>query len=246
MSSGRSRKSAGERHPEDSERSTARCRDFAGRPLCGSRRFDGYCPAEALHFRDDRSEAHPEGLGFTSSPSRRDAERCLRSQWAASITTHKGAIEDWTIQSLTQEMHEFHIHQIHFQVVAIERQPVPPQSGSGTTRIRSAIGTAYPNAIQSVTLRMDFRGNIDGEIRLPMRDSGPRGWRHGGENSRVANDAAQRRQLIPSSGVGGRSREKRERRSRCIPRVKALSPPQCDLPRHWRSSAAACDRGAAQ
>ncbi len=70
------------------------------------------------------------------------------------IVTHVGAVEDWTIQNRAQEMHAFHIHQLHFMVLAVDGQPVaeptlqdtiplPPWSGSGP----------FP----SVTLRMDFR-----------------------------------------------------------------------------------------
>ncbi len=34
------------------------------------------------------------------------------------ITTHQGAVEDWTIQNRTGENHEFHFHQIHFLVMS--------------------------------------------------------------------------------------------------------------------------------
>jgi FtsP/CotA-like multicopper oxidase with cupredoxin domain len=73
------------------------------------------------------------------------------------ITTTQGAVEDWTIENRAKEVHEFHIHQIHFQLLkqngtavpAAERQfldtiNIPYWSGSGP----------YP----SVTVRMDFRG----------------------------------------------------------------------------------------
>jgi FtsP/CotA-like multicopper oxidase with cupredoxin domain len=34
-----------------------------------------------------------------------------------------GSIEEWTIRNDTDDMHTFHIHQVHFQVVAINGQP---------------------------------------------------------------------------------------------------------------------------
>jgi FtsP/CotA-like multicopper oxidase with cupredoxin domain len=76
------------------------------------------------------------------------------------ITTTQGSVEDWTIENRAEENHEFHIHQIHFLVLARDGKPVDGQyrdmidvpywSGSGP----------YP----SVTLRMDFRGPDIGDF----------------------------------------------------------------------------------
>src|SRR5581483_5664109 len=41
------------------------------------------------------------------------------------IVTHVGAVEDWTIENHSGEVHAFHIHQIHFLVLAINGAPVP-------------------------------------------------------------------------------------------------------------------------
>ncbi len=56
-----------------------------------------------------------------------------------------GAIEEWTIRNDTDDMHVFHIHQVHFQLVAINGVPQPfdgvanvvrvPERGSVTLRI---------------------------------------------------------------------------------------------------------------
>jgi FtsP/CotA-like multicopper oxidase with cupredoxin domain len=70
------------------------------------------------------------------------------------ITTQVGAVEDWTIENHAQEVHAFHIHQIHFAVLEVngvaqtdmnmrDTYTVPAWSGSGQ----------FP----SVKLRMDFR-----------------------------------------------------------------------------------------
>ena len=69
------------------------------------------------------------------------------------IVTQVGAIEDWTIENHAGEAHDFHIHQIHFLLMAIngvplenpelyDTFPIPNWSGSGP----------YP----SITVRMDF------------------------------------------------------------------------------------------
>ena len=43
------------------------------------------------------------------------------------IITTQGAVEDWTIENQAPEVHEFHIHQIHFLLLAINGVPVPPE-----------------------------------------------------------------------------------------------------------------------
>jgi FtsP/CotA-like multicopper oxidase with cupredoxin domain len=76
------------------------------------------------------------------------------------ITTNVGAVEDWTIENRSGEAHVFHIHQIHFLVMAVNGVPVPNPELLDTVTIPNWPGTgAYP----SVTVRMDFRDpNIAG------------------------------------------------------------------------------------
>ncbi len=40
------------------------------------------------------------------------------------IVTNVGAIEDWTIENHAGETHDFHIHQVHFLLMAINGVPV--------------------------------------------------------------------------------------------------------------------------
>jgi FtsP/CotA-like multicopper oxidase with cupredoxin domain len=79
------------------------------------------------------------------------------------ITTHQGAVEDWTIQNQTLEDHEFHIHQIHFLLLARNGKAVPveQQQMLDTVNVPYWSGQGpYP----SVTLRMDFRGQVVGDF----------------------------------------------------------------------------------
>ena len=56
-----------------------------------------------------------------------------------------GSIQEWTLVNKTGDFHEFHIHQVHFQIVAINGAPVPfdglvdtvriPEQGSLTIRL---------------------------------------------------------------------------------------------------------------
>jgi FtsP/CotA-like multicopper oxidase with cupredoxin domain len=77
------------------------------------------------------------------------------------IITTQGSVGDWTIENRALENHEFHMHQIHFLLMAqngvsitdgqyLDMINIPYWSGKGT----------YP----SVTVRMDFRGPDVGDF----------------------------------------------------------------------------------
>jgi FtsP/CotA-like multicopper oxidase with cupredoxin domain len=70
------------------------------------------------------------------------------------IITTQGSVEDWTIQNQAEEIHAFHIHQIHFMVMAVNGIALKTPYMADTISIPGWTGKgAYP----SVTLRMDFR-----------------------------------------------------------------------------------------
>lgn len=70
------------------------------------------------------------------------------------IITTQGSVEDWTIQNQAEEIHAFHIHQIHFMVMAVNGVALKTPYMADTISIPGWTGKgAYP----SVTLRMDFR-----------------------------------------------------------------------------------------
>jgi len=69
------------------------------------------------------------------------------------IVVHQGDVEDWTIQNRATEDHVFHIHQLHFRVLAVDGLPVDDPTMRDTIDLPYWRGTGpYP----SVTLRMDF------------------------------------------------------------------------------------------
>jgi len=79
------------------------------------------------------------------------------------IITHRGAVEDWTIENQAKEIHMFHIHQIHFQLLAVNGVPVPPAQRQwyDTHEVGYWTGSGpYP----SIKVRMDFRGAVTGEF----------------------------------------------------------------------------------
>ena len=76
------------------------------------------------------------------------------------ITTNVGAVEDWTIENHTSEEHAFHIHQIHFLVMAVNGVAVANPTLQDTFEVPYWPGKGpFP----SITVRMDFRDpNIAG------------------------------------------------------------------------------------
>ena len=69
------------------------------------------------------------------------------------IVVHAGTVEDWTVENRAQEDHVFHIHQLHFQVLAIDGQPVNDPALRDTMDIPYWSGTG---PYHSITVRMDF------------------------------------------------------------------------------------------
>jgi FtsP/CotA-like multicopper oxidase with cupredoxin domain len=79
------------------------------------------------------------------------------------IITTQGSVEDWTVENRSEENHEFHMHQIHFKLLARNGEPAPPAEKQfmDTIQVPYWSGTGpYP----SVTVRMDFRGPDVGDF----------------------------------------------------------------------------------
>ena len=69
------------------------------------------------------------------------------------IVVHAGTVEDWTIENQAGEDHVFHIHQLHFQVMAVDGVAVNDPSLHDTYDIPYWSGSG---AYHSITVRMDF------------------------------------------------------------------------------------------
>ena len=79
------------------------------------------------------------------------------------ITTNQGAVEEWTIENRSPELHEFHIHQIHFLVTAVNGKPIPKRKQQFYDTYQVPYwpgGGPYP----SITAKMDFRGPTIGDF----------------------------------------------------------------------------------
>ncbi len=74
---------------------------------------------------------------------------------APDIVVKQGDVEDWIIENRSAELHDFHIHQLHFQLVGWSGTPINEPFLRDTVNVPYYNGRAlqYP----SVRLRMDFR-----------------------------------------------------------------------------------------
>ena len=125
------------------------------------------------------------------------------------ILVHQGDVEDWYIENRTQELHAFHIHQIHFMLLEWFGLPVNEPYLRDTINVPFWDGKTkkYP----SVKLRMDFRdpsiigtfpyhchllehedGGMMGLVRVePAADGNPRA--HGAAPAASQNSVFERR-----------------------------------------------------
>jgi len=71
------------------------------------------------------------------------------------IVAQQGTVEDWIIENRSQELHAFHIHQLHFLLLDYMGRPVHENFLRDTVNVPYANGRllAYP----SVRIRVDFR-----------------------------------------------------------------------------------------
>jgi FtsP/CotA-like multicopper oxidase with cupredoxin domain len=79
------------------------------------------------------------------------------------ITTTRGAVEEWRIQNRSPEVHEFHMHQIHFLVEEISGHKIPKdqQQFYDTFQVPFWKGKGpFPY----IRVKMDFRGAVVGDF----------------------------------------------------------------------------------
>jgi FtsP/CotA-like multicopper oxidase with cupredoxin domain len=73
------------------------------------------------------------------------------------IVTTQGAVEEWTIRNITGEVHEFHMHQIHFLVEAVNGVEIPKKK----QQLYDVFQVGYWNGQgdpPNIKIKLDFRG----------------------------------------------------------------------------------------
>src|SRR5262249_30780334 len=134
----------------------------SGRVRAARQRFEGLRTAAVttqrkLYFSED----NPNGQFFITVEGA--TPTLFDPNLPPAIITTQGSVEDWTIENRAQENHEFHMHQIHFLLLAVNGKPVPPNQQQFLDMVDLPYwsGTGpYP----SVTVRMDFRGPDIGDF----------------------------------------------------------------------------------
>jgi FtsP/CotA-like multicopper oxidase with cupredoxin domain len=79
------------------------------------------------------------------------------------ITTTRGAVEEWIIQNRTAEVHEFHMHQIHFLVEEVNGVPIPRRKQQLYDVFQVGYWTGH-GPYPSIKVKMDFRGPTTGDF----------------------------------------------------------------------------------
>jgi FtsP/CotA-like multicopper oxidase with cupredoxin domain len=71
------------------------------------------------------------------------------------IVVEQGTVEDWVIENRSNELHAFHIHQLHFLLLDYMDRPVSEDFLRDTINVPFATSRmlAYPR----IRIRMDFR-----------------------------------------------------------------------------------------
>jgi FtsP/CotA-like multicopper oxidase with cupredoxin domain len=119
----------------------------------------------SLYFSEKRPPANPRELEntvfFITVDGQKEAP--FNPDNPPAITTTRGAVEEWTIQNRTAELHEFHMHQIHFLVEAVSGVDIPKKQQQLYDVFQVPFWTGqgdYP----SIKVKMDFRGPTVGDF----------------------------------------------------------------------------------
>jgi FtsP/CotA-like multicopper oxidase with cupredoxin domain len=65
-----------------------------------------------IHFQEDANGFYLDGKQYSATAP-------------PAIVSKAGTVEEWTLENDTDEVHDFHIHQVHFIVVSVNGAPVP-------------------------------------------------------------------------------------------------------------------------
>ncbi|HEX7687263.1 MAG TPA: multicopper oxidase domain-containing protein, partial [Burkholderiaceae bacterium] len=85
------------------------------------------------------------------------------------ITVRAGTTEEWVIENWTNELHTFHIHQVHFRVLDVDGEPVADPSLRDVVEVPYATATGYrskegPVRPGRVRVKMTFPAELAGDI----------------------------------------------------------------------------------
>ena len=76
---------------------------------------------------------------------------------APSLVARAGTLEEWTVLNETDEVHDFHIHQVHFQVESLDGAPLLPQVWRDTVLVPAQTRAAGRRSPGVAKILVDFR-----------------------------------------------------------------------------------------
>jgi FtsP/CotA-like multicopper oxidase with cupredoxin domain len=120
-------------------------RNWFGRP------FPAPAVRRTIRFTEDDRGFYINGKAFTMADMR----------GPPAIVARAGTVERWTVVNDTDEVHDFHIHQVHFVTEAVDGVPVAERMWADTVnvpprRVRPGGGTVPGSAV----LTLDFRNPV--------------------------------------------------------------------------------------
>jgi suppressor of ftsI len=83
--------------------------------------------------------------------------RAFSMEAAPVIVARSGTLEEWTIRNETDEVHDFHIHQVHFLVESLDGAQVNPRAWRDTVLVPAQHNTAGRRIPGTAVILVDFR-----------------------------------------------------------------------------------------
>jgi FtsP/CotA-like multicopper oxidase with cupredoxin domain len=136
----------------------------------GAQRFEGLADAAVTAHRKlffsetptGHGQKPDEGVNFFITVQGQQRELYDPNNPPA-IITRQGAVEEWTIENRTPEVHDFHMHQIHFLVQAINGVQIPKKKQQFYDTFQVPYWTGV-GPFSSIKVKMDFRGAVVGDF----------------------------------------------------------------------------------
>ena len=83
--------------------------------------------------------------------------RAFSMEAPPAIVARSGTLEEWTIRNDTDEVHDFHIHQVHFLVESLDGAPVDPPAWRDTVLVPAQRSTGGRRIPGTARILVDFR-----------------------------------------------------------------------------------------
>jgi FtsP/CotA-like multicopper oxidase with cupredoxin domain len=101
-----------------------------------------------LHFSEDANGFYIDGAAFSATAP-------------PAIVAQAGTVEEWTLVNDTDEVHDFHIHQVHFVIESVNGAPASNPHWVDTVNIPpQGHGVAGQLVPSTVKVAIDFRDPV--------------------------------------------------------------------------------------